>query len=149
MAGGHICVIGDAAHPFTPTSIQSCSKAIEDGVALATLLPLPHFDTEVRDGSKILTALRAFQRLRYQRVRSVQWLGEVTMKMWHNSDWNAVCENSGSIVFLQHDWLMKRDCEVYIRRMWRRVLAEFGGSESIPVGSLAADSDSDKFGPEE
>jgi hypothetical protein len=136
-------LIGDAAHPFLPTSIQGCSQAIEDGAALATLLSLSRFDESVQD--KIPTALRAFERLRYDRVKAAQKKGEEVRDMWHKADWNKVRANPDSIKLPREDWLLKHDCERFARRMWRRVLAEFAGGDRIPITSLAACRDSDEF----
>ena len=138
-------MLGDAAHPFLPTSIQGCSQAIEDGVALATLLSLSHFDHCVPSPDKIPTALRAYERLRYERVKSAQKLGKQVRDMWHKADWNKVRQNPGSIKLPREDWLLKHDSEKFIRRMWRRVLAEFAGGPRIPLVSLAANRESDEF----
>ncbi|OCB89715.1 monooxygenase [Sanghuangporus baumii] len=38
--GARLALIGDAAHPFLPTSIQGASQAVEDGITLAIVLQL-------------------------------------------------------------------------------------------------------------
>jgi hypothetical protein len=55
--------MGDAAHPFLPTSVQGASQAIEDGVTIATVLKL------AGSTSEIPTALLA-----YENIRCVFWL---------------------------------------------------------------------------
>ncbi|CAZ86671.1 unnamed protein product [Tuber melanosporum] len=143
--GGHICLIGDAAHPFLPTSIQGCSQAIEDGVALATILSLTHTEKQVPDAQKIPSALKIYERLRYDRVKSAQKKGEEVRDMWHKADWEKVRLNPGSIKMPREDWLLKHDCETFVRRMYRRALAEFDGGDKIAITSLAANRESDEF----
>jgi 2-polyprenyl-6-methoxyphenol hydroxylase-like FAD-dependent oxidoreductase len=55
--GGRIALIGDAAHPFLPTSAQGATQAMEDGVTIAVCLK--------RAGkAKVADALRTFQEIR-------------------------------------------------------------------------------------
>ena len=71
-----IALIGDAAHPFLPTSIQGASQAMEDGVCLAVCLQL--------SGKQHVTdALRAYEKIRYDRVCKAQKTGESTRDRWH------------------------------------------------------------------
>jgi len=66
---GRIALIGDAAHPFLPTSIQGASQAMEDGACIAVCLQLAGKD-------KVGNALRAYEKIRYERVKAVQKTGE-------------------------------------------------------------------------
>lgn len=55
--GGRIALLGDAVHPFLPTSTQGATQAMEDGVTIAVCLR--------RAGKKnIRTALNAYQGIR-------------------------------------------------------------------------------------
>ena len=66
-----IALIGDAAHPFLPTSIQGASQAMEDGATIAVCL--------TRSGkAQVQEAVAAFEALRYERVRAAQKTGEAT-----------------------------------------------------------------------
>jgi 2-polyprenyl-6-methoxyphenol hydroxylase-like FAD-dependent oxidoreductase len=69
--GGRTCLLGDSAHPFLPTSAQGATQAMEDGVTIAICL---------REAGKnnVQAALRAFQDIRYDRVKAVQKTGETT-----------------------------------------------------------------------
>ncbi|KAI5820119.1 hypothetical protein BZA77DRAFT_127223 [Pyronema omphalodes] len=118
------CLLGDAAHPFLPTSIQGCSQAIEDGCALATCLALSHADPKISPLQKVPTALKTYQKLRYERVKEAQKKGEQVRDMWHKADWTKVRENPESIKLPREDWLMRHDCERYIRRQWNRASIE-------------------------
>jgi len=69
--GGRTMLLGDSAHPFLPTSAQGATQAMEDGVTIAICL---------REAGKnnIPAATRAFEDIRYERVKAVQKTGETT-----------------------------------------------------------------------
>ena len=62
---GRLTLLGDAAHPMLPHLGQGANQAIEDGMALATIL------AEV-DNATVPAALLAYERLRRERVAQVQ-----------------------------------------------------------------------------
>ena len=64
-------LLGDSAHPFLPTSAQGATQAMEDGVTIAICLRAAGRDN-------IGGATRAFQEIRYERVKGVQKTGETT-----------------------------------------------------------------------
>lgn len=68
---GRIALIGDAAHPFLPTSIQGASQAMEDGACVAVCL-------ELAGKAGAAEALRAYEKIRYERVRATQKTGETS-----------------------------------------------------------------------
>jgi hypothetical protein len=128
---GRICLLGDAAHPFLPTSAQGATQAMEDGVTIAVCLK--------RAGrANIPIALKAHQEIRYEssvssfrlnlltvllfisydRVRSVQKTGESTRDLWHNTDWAEVKKNPTSIAFPREDWIHRFDAEKYAEDMF-------------------------------
>lgn len=61
-----LAVIGDAAHPFLPYQGQGGGQAMEDGAALAAVLPL---GTPAAD---VTERLQIFERCRYERAHKVQ-----------------------------------------------------------------------------
>ena len=69
--GGRTCLLGDSAHPFLPTSAQGATQAMEDGVTIAICL------REAGKGN-VQAGVRAFQEMRYERVKAVQKTGETT-----------------------------------------------------------------------
>lgn len=69
---------GDAAHTFLPTSQQGASQAVEDAVTIAHVLTLAK-----ERGQPIGVALRAYQKLRYDRVIKAQQLGFDNRNMWY------------------------------------------------------------------
>jgi salicylate hydroxylase len=62
---GRLTLLGDAAHPMLPHLGQGANQSIEDGMALATFL------AQV-DTSAVPASLRAYERLRRERVAEVQ-----------------------------------------------------------------------------
>ncbi len=62
---GRLTLLGDAAHPMLPHLGQGANQAIEDGMALATILARA-------DNAQAPQALIAYERLRRERVAEVQ-----------------------------------------------------------------------------
>jgi salicylate hydroxylase len=62
---GRLTLLGDAAHPMLPHLGQGANQAIEDGMALATLL-------EHADAASAPARLLAYERLRRERGAEVQ-----------------------------------------------------------------------------
>ncbi len=62
---GRLTLLGDAAHPMLPHLGQGANQAIEDGMALATILARA-------DRASAPAALLAYERLRRERVAQVQ-----------------------------------------------------------------------------
>lgn len=142
------CLLGDAAHPFLPTSIQGCSQAIEDGCVLAVSLALSHAASQRGEpGQTVPRALQAWERLRYNRVKNAQIGGEVVRKMWHAVDWTKVRANPELVKLPRAPWLLNHDCERHTLRVWSDVVREqtSGGSYVLPDASLAAGPESDEF----
>lgn len=115
---GRIALIGDAAHPFLPTSAQGATQALEDGVTIAVCL-------EKAGKSNVPAALRSFQALRYERVRAVQKTGETTRDMWHKADWDKVKEDPKSIELPREDWIFAHDAEKHAYENYDEVSKQF------------------------
>jgi len=108
---GRIILIGDAAHPFLPTSIQGASQAIEDGVTLAVVLQLAGKDN-------VPVSLQAWEKIRYQRVRDAQLMGESTRDKWHQ----AKPEDKGEQLDLPRpEWLFAFDAEAHAYEVFDEV----------------------------
>lgn len=114
---GRTCLLGDAAHPFLPTSAQGATQALEDGVTIAVLL---------RKAGKgnVRGALRAYQDVRYERVKEVQKTGETTRDMWHKADWAEVKKNPESIAFPREGWIFDFDAEKHAEEVGDEVIAK-------------------------
>ncbi|KAI1085026.1 hypothetical protein F5B20DRAFT_575493 [Whalleya microplaca] len=101
-----IALIGDAAHPFLPTSIQGASQAMEDGVTMAVCL-------RKAGKGRVQEAVAAFEALRYERVKSAQKTGEQTRDIWHKADFSAARKNPESLRLRREGWLLGFDAEKY------------------------------------
>ncbi|KUJ18997.1 putative MAK1-like monooxygenase [Mollisia scopiformis] len=115
---GRICLLGDAAHPFLPTSAQGATQALEDGVTLAVTLK--------RAGKENVPAgVRAYQEIRYDRVRAVQKTGETTRDMWHKADWDKVKKDPKSIELPREDWIFQHDAQKHAEQVYDDVVKKF------------------------
>ncbi|KAI5925139.1 hypothetical protein F4810DRAFT_90533 [Camillea tinctor] len=123
--GRRIALLGDAAHPFLPTSIQGASQAMEDGATAAVCLRRAGAD-------RVQEAVAAFEALRYERVRSAQKTGEQTRDIWHKADFAAARDNPDRLRLRREAWLLDFDAEAYAEANYARtveVLREGGGGE--------------------
>ncbi|KAK0725033.1 hypothetical protein B0H67DRAFT_480682 [Lasiosphaeris hirsuta] len=97
-------LIGDAAHPFLPTSIQGASQAMEDGVVMAACLD--------RAGKgNVREAVKVWENIRYDRVHRIQQTGITTREQWHKADWDAIWKNPESMHLQREDWILGFDAE--------------------------------------
>ncbi|KAK4937415.1 hypothetical protein LTR10_021952 [Elasticomyces elasticus] len=101
-----ICLIGDAAHPFLPTSIQGASQSMEDGVTLAITL-------EKAGKADVPLALRAYEAIRYGRVHRAQMTGVTTREQWHKADWNEIWKDTKVLHLKRDAWLLDFDAETH------------------------------------
>ncbi len=111
-----IALIGDAAHPFLPTSIQGASQVMEDRATLAVCL--------TRGGkAHVQEALAAFEALRYERVRAAQKIGEKTRDQWHKANWEEAKKNPESMKLKRGSWPLNFDAEEYAEENYPRTVA--------------------------
>ncbi|CAI6334763.1 unnamed protein product [Periconia digitata] len=99
-----IVLIGDAAHPFLPTSIQGASQSIEDGVVLASCL-------ELAGKGEVPLALRTHEKIRYERVHQAQATGVKTREKWHKANWDEINKTPEAIHLTREAWLLDFDAE--------------------------------------
>ncbi|KAK3376876.1 hypothetical protein B0T24DRAFT_231867 [Lasiosphaeria ovina] len=97
-------LIGDAAHPFLPTSIQGASQAMEDGVVMAACLDLA-------GKGKVQEAVRVWEHIRYERVHKIQATGISTREQWHKADWDAIWRDTESLHLKREAWVLDFDSE--------------------------------------
>ncbi|ORY68913.1 uncharacterized protein BCR38DRAFT_482385 [Pseudomassariella vexata] len=110
-----VALIGDAAHPFLPTSIQGASQAMEDGATIAVCL-------RKAGKNNIKEALEGFEAIRYERVKSAQKTGEQTRDIWHKADFAAARENPESLRLRREAWLLNFDAEAYAEEWYERTV---------------------------
>lgn len=118
-----IVLIGDAAHPFLPTSIQGASQSIEDGVVLAVCL-------ELAGKSKVPLAVRAFETLRYERVHRAQSTGVKTREKWHRANWDHIWKNPEALHLTREAWLLNFDAEADAYKRYKQAVEDL--EESRP-----------------
>ncbi|KAF2438538.1 putative monooxygenase [Karstenula rhodostoma CBS 690.94] len=118
-----IALIGDAAHPFLPTSIQGASQSMEDGVTAAVCL-------ELAGKQNVPEAIRAYEKIRYPRVLATQRTGLTNRDAWHKADFDYVRKNPESVKLPRLDWVLNFNCEKHAYDVYQDT-----------VESLRADSD--------
>ena len=107
-----IALMGDAAHPFLPTSIQGASQAMEDGAVLAVCLELISAARPAgEEKPDVQLAVRAYERIRYARVCRAQGTGVSTREQWHKADWEAIRRKPESLHLKREAWLLDFDAE--------------------------------------
>jgi 2-polyprenyl-6-methoxyphenol hydroxylase-like FAD-dependent oxidoreductase len=110
-----IALIGDAAHPFLPTSIQGASQSMEDGVTLAITL-------EKSGKGHVPRAIRAYEAIRYERVHRAQMTGVTTREQWHKADWDKIWKDVKSLHLKREAWLLDFDSETHAYKVIDDVL---------------------------
>lgn len=118
-----IVLIGDAAHPFLPTSIQGASQSIEDGVALAVCL-------ELAGKKNVPLAVRAYEKIRYERVHRAQAMGVKTREKWHKANWDHIWKNPEAIHLTREPWLLNFDQEADAYKRYKGVATDLTGPRS-------------------
>lgn len=124
---GRIALIGDAAHPFLPTSIQGASQSIEDGSVVAACLELACQRSKAGELAKraVPTALKAFEKLRYERVHKAQANGPKMRERWHKANWDGpggVWNNPERIWLMRDEWLLGFDAEGDAYGRWPEIV---------------------------
>ena len=161
--GRRIALVGDAAHPFLPTSMQGASQAMEDGVTMAVCLRKAAEEAAAaaagacndskgeeekkrrrrKDlGDRIREAVAAFEAIRYERVRSAQKTGEQTRDIWHKADLEAARRDPPSLRLRREAWLLDFDAERYAEENYDRtveVLRRTGIADTREARALHVD----------
>lgn len=114
---GRTLLLGDAAHPFLPTSAQGAAQAVEDAVTIAVCL---------KRGGKgaVPMAVRAHEQIRYERVKRVQKMGESTRDKWHKVNWEDVKRRPESVAFPREDWVLGHDTEKHAEEMFEEAASK-------------------------
>jgi 2-polyprenyl-6-methoxyphenol hydroxylase-like FAD-dependent oxidoreductase len=123
--GCRIVLIGDAAHPFLPTSIQGASQAMEDGAVIAACL-------DVAGKDRVQEAVRVFEKIRYDRVHRIQATGVTTRESWHKADWVAIREDPTRLHLPREEWILNFDAEADAYESYARVRAGLAGQKEEP-----------------
>ncbi|KAH6613955.1 hypothetical protein C7974DRAFT_344738 [Boeremia exigua] len=104
--GGRVVQLGDAAHPFLPTSFSGGTMAMEDAYSLAACLQIAGKDD-------VPLATRVHNKLRFERVSCAQKLGFKNREMFHNTKWERQDPGYKPMQKMVGDWLTYHDPEQY------------------------------------
>ena len=125
---------------------------MEDGVVLATYLSLSHFSLNhgtLSTPEKVSIAVKAWQRMRYERVKAAQKTGEAVMAAWHRKDEKGALEaiekvEPKKMELPRAEWLLRHDAEVWAREVWDGVREEVCGGDMVRREWLAAGPESEE-----
>ncbi|KAL4994166.1 hypothetical protein BDV10DRAFT_189304 [Aspergillus recurvatus] len=104
--GGRVMQIGDAAHPFLPTSASGGTMAMEDAFSLAACL-------SIAGRQDVPIATKVHNHLRFERVSCAQKMGFKNRELYHKTDWDAVASNPEIMGKMVGNWLLMHDPEKY------------------------------------
>jgi len=111
-----IILIGDAAHPFLPTSIQGASQAMEDGAVMAACL-------DVAGKDHVTEGVQVWEKIRYDRVHRIQATGVTTREKWHKADWDAIWDNPKLLHLAREEWILNFDAEEDAYKSYEQIKA--------------------------
>lgn len=126
---GRIALIGDAAHPFLPTSIQGASQSMEDGVTLAITL-------EKSGKGNVPRGVRAYEAIRYERVHRAQMTGVTTREQWHKADWDKIWKDPKMLHLKREAWLLNFDAETHAYEVVDDVLKKLDNDEVVEQDTI-------------
>ncbi|ORY03751.1 hypothetical protein BCR34DRAFT_634805 [Clohesyomyces aquaticus] len=115
---GLVAIMGDAAHPFLPTSTQGASQAVEDGATIALCL--------AKAGKEnVPLALHTYFAIRYEYVKAAQQVGISQRDKWHNlhdketMEMTKELDTSKGILDSYHLWI--HDAEQEVEDSWEKI----------------------------
>ncbi|KIV98920.1 hypothetical protein, variant [Verruconis gallopava] len=102
---GRVVQVGDACHPFIPTSGSGAVMAMEDGYSLAACLQIAGKD-------KIPLAVKVHNKLRFERVSFAQKMGFDTREFYHHPNWDNMMKHPEALGVVR-PWILEHDAEKY------------------------------------
>ena len=133
--GGRVLQVGDAAHPFLPTSGNGATQAIEDAITIAACLANAGKD-------RISAAVRVHNLIRFDRVSCAQLLGFVNAARVEKTDFDEVGKDPTKVQHKTPKWLWSCDAEKYANESYEAAAVSLlpGGKEfkntNIPAGYI-------------
>ncbi|KAI0445277.1 FAD/NAD(P)-binding domain-containing protein [Xylaria telfairii] len=102
--GGRVIQLGDSAHSFLPTSGNGATQAGEDALSLATCLRIAGKGNE-------RVATRVHNKLRFERVATIQKFGFLTRSTLHNIDLELAKEKPETLrnKMVMPEWIWGHD----------------------------------------
>lgn len=107
---GRLTQIGDAAHPFLPTTVNGGTQALEDAVSLVCCLRLA---VEKHGVGALLDGARVHNALRVDRVAAIQLTGMERTKKHHQLDFEKVKESPELVRNEPAQWQIEHDPQGY------------------------------------
>ena len=101
---GRLTLLGDAAHPMLPHAGQGANQAIEDGVALATILAQA-------DRASVPQALRIYEAVRRERTTRVQAMSRTHRARFEASNAGDMQDQRLRSEGMDRAWLTNYDAE--------------------------------------
>lgn len=134
---GRVALIGDAAHPYLPTSTQGASQAVEDAAVVARCLAKAE-----AEGKDVPLALHTFFDLRYERAYKGQMSGLTLREKWHGlhdketgAQLRDLDLSEGS---LDSFWMWTLDVHKDVDVRWKMVSAKVEAQLESAAGIAAA-----------
>ncbi|KAI0551574.1 FAD/NAD(P)-binding domain-containing protein [Xylaria curta] len=102
--GGRVVQLGDSAHSFLPTSGNGATQACEDALSLATCL-------RIAGKGKEKVATKVHNKLRFERVATIQKFGFQTRSSLHNIDLELIKEKPETLrdMMAMPEWIWGHD----------------------------------------
>ncbi|OAG25974.1 FAD/NAD(P)-binding domain-containing protein [Alternaria alternata] len=104
--GGRVVQLGDAAHPFLPTSFSGGTMAMEDAYSLAACL-------QISGKKNVAIATKVHNKLRFERVSCAQKMGFKNREVFHNTDWKDEKAAPKKEEQMVGNWLIYHNPEQY------------------------------------
>ena len=99
---------------------------MEDGVTLAICL-------ELSGKNDVQTALRAYEKIRYDRVLKAQKTGVATRDKWHKADFDRVLANPDLVKLPREEWLLTHDAELHAYSVYKDTVASLEGTQKASL----------------
>ena len=75
-------------------------------------------------------AVRAYEKLRYERVHKAQAMGPKTRERWHKANWDDIWKNPEMLHLIREPWLLNFDQEADAYARYKEITAELGAPKS-------------------
>ena len=111
---GRMALIGDAAHPFLPHLGQGGAQAIEDGVALGTMLP------RSVDKAEVPTRIQLYNEARHERASNIQTWTRLAGMDGANDDQESIAEFAGIAIHTLSSLVQGNANEYQLPKPWKR-----------------------------
>ncbi|EFQ99848.1 FAD binding domain-containing protein [Nannizzia gypsea CBS 118893] len=128
---GRMILIGDATHPYLPTSGQGACQAIEDAAVVAIAL-------ELAGKGNVPRALQVFKRIRGERTLEIHKLGLNTLEILVSADWSDEEKSSKILSIPNPVWVLNHDCQKYTYEEYDKVAESIvAGTEYKPLNTTS------------